>query len=231
MGEVYRAYDATLERDVAIKVLPREFSQNADRVARFRREARVLASLNHNNIATIFGFEESGDVCYIAMELVEGEILRGPIPVPLAMDRARQVVDALDAAHTAGVVHRDLKPSNVMVTPENRVKVLDFGLAAALEDTLKPDGTIAGTPAYMSPEQARGEAVDQRTDIWAFGLLFYELLTGQRGEPDWSLLPAETPPAIRELLAKCLEPEAGRRLANIREARTAIHVARGVQMV
>ena len=195
MGEVYRAHDSKLGRDVAIKTLPYEFAGDPERLARFRREARTLASLNHPNIAAIYDLEESGDVDCLVLELVEGETLRGPLPVAEALDHARQVAEALEAAHANGIIHRDLKPSNVKVTPQGRVKVLDFGLAKALGGPERnPDlsqaatvngaqsltGYIAGTPGYMSPEQARGEDVDERTDIWAFGCLLYELLTGQR---------------------------------------------------
>jgi len=195
MGEVYRAHDSKLGRDVAIKTLPDEFARDPKRLARFRREARTLASLNHPNIAAIYGLEESGDVDCLVLELVEGETLRGPLPVAGALACARQVAEALEAAHAMGIIHRDLKPDNVKVTPQGRVKVLDFGLAKAI---LGPEenqdlsqlaavtgietlaGHIVGTPGYMSPEQARARAVDERTDIWAFGCLLYELLAGQR---------------------------------------------------
>ena len=195
MGEVYRAHDSKLGRDVAIKTLPRAFARDPERLARFRREARTLASLNHPNIGAIYGLEESGDVDCLVLELVEGETLRGPLPIERALDYARQVAEALEAAHDKGIIHRDLKPANVKVTPQGRVKVLDFGLAKAvwgLEqnhdlsqtsdvttiETLA--GRIVGTPGYMSPEQARGKDVDRRADIWAFGCLLYELLAGKR---------------------------------------------------
>ncbi len=205
MGHVYRAHDTRLGRDVAIKVLPPVFTFYPERLARFEREARLLASLNHGNIAIVHGLEESGDVKALVMELVEGETLearlarrsaRGSgLDVQEALTIARQIVDALDAAHEKGIVHRDLKPTNVMITPDGVVKVLDFGLAKASgageiartegqEEPAHPDlgdtrvGVILGTPAYMSPEQARGESVDKRTDIWAFGCLLYEMLTG-----------------------------------------------------
>jgi serine/threonine protein kinase/tetratricopeptide (TPR) repeat protein len=253
MGEVYRAHDSKLGRDVAIKTLPYEFAGDPERLARFRREARTLASLNHPNIAAIYGFEESGEVDCLVLELVEGETLRGPLPVAQALDRARQVAEALEAAHAKGIIHRDLKPSNVKVTPQGRVKVLDFGLAKAIwgperNQDLSPaasengsqslPGHIVGTPGYMSPEQASGADVDERADIWAFGCLLYELLTGQRAfsgessqdtiaavlerEPDWDALPAKTPAKVRELLRQCLQKDAGRRLQHIADARRTI---------
>ncbi len=253
MGEVYRAHDSKLDRDVAIKTLPSEFARDPERLARFRREARTLASLNHPNIAAIYGLEQAGDLDCLVLELVEGESLRGPLPVERALDYARQVAEALEAAHAKGIIHRDLKPANVKVTPQGRVKVLDFGLAKAIWgpernqdlsqsatltsiDTLA--GHIAGTPSYMSPEQVRGKDVDDRADIWAFGCLVYELLTGTRAfegetipdtiaavlehEPDWQPLPAATPAKIRELLRHCLQKDANRRLNSITDARTAI---------
>jgi serine/threonine protein kinase len=257
MGEVYRAHDSKLGRDVAIKTLPAAFARDSERLARFRREARTLASLNHPNIAAIYGLEESGDVDCLVLELVEGENLRGPLPVDRALDYARQVADGLEAAHDKGIIHRDLKPANVKVTPKGQVKVLDFGLAKAIwgpegnrdlsqasatmtsEQTLA--GHILGTPGYMSPEQTRGQAVDGRTDIWAFGCLLYELLTGKRAfhgeshqdtvaavlewEPDWQALPAKTPAGIRDLLRQCLQKDAGRRLSTIGEARRTIEKA------
>ncbi len=253
MGEVYRAHDSKLGRDVAIKTLPYEFAGDPERLARFRREARALASLNHPNIAAIYGLEESGDVDYLVLELVEGETLRGPLPVGEALDRARQVAEALEAAHANGIIHRDLKPANVKVTPQDRVKVLDFGLAKAIWGPEKNQdlsqaatksgseslpGHIVGTPGYMSPEQARGTDVDERTDIWAFGCLLYELLTGQRAfqgessqdtiaavlerEPDWDALPSKTPAKVRELLRQCLQKDAGQRPQGIAEVRAAI---------
>src|ERR1700680_4624065 len=195
MGEVYRAHDSKLGRDVALKTLPQEFARDPERLARFRREARTLASLNHPNIAAIYGLEQSGDVDCLVLELVEGETLRGPLPIERALDYARQVAEALEAAHDKGIIHRALTPANVKVTPQGRVKVLDFGLAKAIwgpdqnqdlsqartgtgVETLA--GHIVGTPGYMSPEQARGTDVDKRTDTWAFGCLLYELLTGKR---------------------------------------------------
>jgi serine/threonine protein kinase len=214
MGEVYRAHDSKLGRDVAIKTLPAEFARDPDRLARFRREARTLASLNHPNIAAIYGLEESGDVDCLVMELVEGETLRGPLPLDKALEYARQVAEALEAAHDKAIIHRDLKPNNVKVTPQGRVKVLDFGLAKAiwgaeenqdlsqlatvtsLESSLT--GRVLGTPPYMSPEQARGKDVDKRTDIWAFGCLLYELLAGKRA------FPGET---LQDTIAAVLERE------------------------
>jgi serine/threonine-protein kinase len=243
MGEVYRAHDDKLGRDVAVKVLPPEFASDPGRVARLRREARALAALNHPNIATIHGLEETADHHCLVLELVEGDTPKGPLPLAAALDVAGQVAEALQAAHGHGIVHRDLKPANLKVTPEGRVKVLDFGLAKALGES---DGTlpgdVVGTPGYMSPEQARGAEVDQRTDIWAFGCLLFELLTGRRafagssppgatvaaahGEPDWEALPARTPARVRGLLRQCLERDASRRLQRISEALSAIREAR-----
>ncbi|MCX6636334.1 MAG: protein kinase [Acidobacteria bacterium] len=259
MGEVYRAHDGKLGRDVAIKTLPPEFACDPERLARFRREAHTLASLNHPNIAAIYGLEESAELDYLVLELVEGDTLQGPLPLATALDRACQVAEALQAAHERGIVHRDLKPANLKVTPQGRVKVLDFGLAKAIWGAEgKPDrsqtatvtgagsvaGLIVGTPGYMSPEQARGAEVDQRTDIWAFGCLLYELLAGKRAfesetvsdtiaavlehEPDWQALPAKTPAKVRDLLRQCLQKDANRRLKNIRDARTTLEeVQRG----
>ena len=256
MGEVYRAHDSKLGRDVAIKTLPAEFARDSARLARFRREARTLASLNHPNIAAIYGLEESGDVDCLVLELVEGENLHGPLPIEQALDYARQVAEGLEAAHEKGIIHRDLKPANVKVTSQGRVKVLDFGLAKAIwgpegnrdllqagavtgADTLT--GHILGTPGYMSPEQTRGADVDERTDIWAFGCLLYELLTGKRAfhgvtnqatiaaaletEPEWQALPTKTPAKVRELLRQCLQKDPGRRLSNIADARGTIEEA------
>ena len=256
MGEVYRAHDSKLGRDVAVKTLPHEFARDPARLLRLRREARTLASLNHPNIAAIYGLEESEEADCLVMELVEGEMLRGPLPVQTALNRAGQVAAALEAAHRKGIIHRDLKPANIRVTPQGTVKVLDFGLAKAIwgpEGNLElsqPEagtgvgsvaGQIVGTPGYMSPEQARGSEVDKRTDIWAFGCLLYELLTGMRAfpgetqqdtiaavlerEPDWRALPAKTPAPIRELLQRCLQKDAGRRLDNIADARRTIEQA------
>jgi serine/threonine protein kinase len=256
MGAVYRAHDSKLGRDVAIKMLPPEFARDPDRLARFRREARTLASLNHPNIGAIYGLEESGEVDCLVLELVEGDTLRGPLPLAPALDRACQVAEALEAAHECGIIHRDLKPANVKVTPQGRVKVLDFSLAKAIwgsennpdrSNTATPPGVqtltgrIVGTPGYMSPEQASGKVVDQRTDVWAFGCLLYELLTGKRAfrgesvsdtiaavlerEPDWRALPAGTPAKIRELLRQCLYKDADRRLTYIADARRIVKEA------
>ncbi len=199
MGEVFRARDTKLRREVALKILPETFAADPDRRARFTREAHVLASLNHPNIAAIYGIEEADGLTALVLELVEGptladRIARGPVPIDEASKIAAQIADALDAAHERGIVHRDLKPANIKVTDEGRVKVLDFGLAKALTDDAAPDasmsptmtgvasrlGVIVGTASYMSPEQAKGKLVDKRTDIWAFGCVLYEMLTGQR---------------------------------------------------
>src|ERR1700719_3867589 len=261
MGEVYRAHDDKLRRDVAIKVIPAAFVHDPDRLTRFQREARMLASLNHPNIATIYGLEHSDDVHYLVMELVPGRTLAervsaGPAPIKEALAIAGQIAEALEAAHDKGVIHRDLKPANVKLTPEGKVKVLDFGLAKAFEgDTSTEDmgnsptlsmaatmqGVILGTAAYMSPEQARGKAVDKRTDIWAFGCVLYELLTGKaafhgddvsdilgavlRMEPDWSQLPEATPAAIRTLLRRCLRKDKRQRLSDATDVRIEIEDA------
>jgi Tol biopolymer transport system component len=257
MGEVYRARDGKLNRDVAIKVLPEAFALDAERLARFRREAQVLASLNHPHIAAIYGLEESGGIEALVLELVPGETLaerlvRGPIPVEEALEIARQIADALEAAHEKGIVHRDLKPANVKLTPEGKVKVLDFGLAKALTgDSSSPDvstsptltgmtqaGVVIGTAAYMSPEQARGKAVDKRADIWAFGAIVWEMLTGRRlfeGETvsdvlaavlrkdlDFAALPGETPDGVVRLLHRSLERDPKNRLHDIADARLEI---------
>ena len=252
MGEVYRAHDNKLGRDVAIKTLPAIFANDAERLARFRREARTLASLNHPNIGAIYGLEESDGVTCLILELVEGEILRGPLPMERALEYARQASEALSAAHQKGIIHRDLKPTNIKVTPEGRLKVLDFGLAKAVWGEDDRDlsqietgtpletvvGQVIGTPAYMSPEQAQGRRVDERTDVWAFGCLVYELLTGLRvfqgqtlpetieavlgREPDWAALPPKTPARIRDLLRRCLEKDHSRRLSSIEDARRII---------
>jgi serine/threonine protein kinase len=254
MGEVYRARDAKLGRDVALKVLPEEFTQFAARVARLRREAQVLASLNHPHIASIYGFEDSGTVHALVMELVEGPTLaerikQGAIPLDEALPLAKQICEAVEYAHERGIVHRDLKPSNVKITPEGNVKVLDFGLAKALEGDAAMDisssptlsaaatraGFLMGTAAYMSPEQARGKNADRRSDIWAFGVVLFEILSGKRlfngettsdmlaevlkMEPEWGALPANTPARLRELLARCLKKNARQRLQSIGDAR------------
>jgi serine/threonine protein kinase/Tol biopolymer transport system component len=251
MGEVYRARDKTLGRDVAIKILPRHFTADPERLARFEREARVLASLNHPNIGAIYGLEAAEGVRALVLELVEGETLadriqRGPVSAVDALTIARQIADALDAAHEKGIVHRDLKPANIKVAPSGVVKVLDFGLAKAATDVQSPEapmngtqaGTILGTATYMSPEQTRGQAVDKRTDIWAFGCVLYEMLTGRAAfhgatasdtiaailgrEPDWTALPATTPRMIARLLQRCLKKDPTRRLRDIADARADI---------
>jgi Tol biopolymer transport system component len=265
MGEVWRARDAKLGRDVALKVLPDSFAADPERLSRFQREARLLASLNHPHIATIHGIEGEGTHRVLVLELVEGEDLAqrlasGPIPVREALAIARQVADAIEAAHDQGIVHRDLKPANIVVTPGGVVKVLDFGLAKAIEidgsssnlshsPTLLGSsptmaGVILGTAAYMSPEQARGKRVDRRADIFAFGCVLYEMMTGRqafsgetvsdtlaavlRAEPDWTLLPKETPRAVERLLRRCLEKEPRQRLRDIGEARIVLEaVERG----
>ncbi len=258
MGEVFRARDTKLNRDVAIKVLPDVFASDAERLARFTREAQTLASLNHPHIAHIHGLEESSGVRALVMELVEGEdlsqrIARGPISIDEALPIARQICEALEVAHDQGIIHRDLKPANIKITPDGVVKVLDFGLAklahvgatAGYADiTASPTitspammtgvGVILGTAAYMAPEQAKGREADKRSDVWAFGCVLYEMLTGKRpfdGEdvsdtlanvlkidPDWSLLPSEVPPAIRALLQGCLTKDRRRRVADISTA-------------
>ena len=246
MGEVYRARDTRLDRDVAVKVLPAALAQDAERLARFEREAKVLAALNHPNIAQIYGIEQNA----LIMELVEGESLAGPLPVATAIDYARQIADALEAAHEKGIVHRDLKPANVKVTPQGVVKVLDFGLAVVVQSpTARADasisptltlaatqmGVLMGTAGYMSPEQAAGKPADKRADIWSFGVVLWEILTGNRlfdGEtvshtlaavltkdPDWTQLPPQLPPAIRTLLRQCLARDLRRRLPDIGAAR------------
>jgi serine/threonine protein kinase/Tol biopolymer transport system component len=263
MGEVYRARDAKLGRDVALKLLPPQFTADPDRVARFDREARLLASLNHPHIGAIYGFEGAGDLHALVLELVEGNTLadrvrRGPVPLAEALTVAQQIADALDAAHKAGIIHRDLKPSNIKITPDGVVKVLDFGLAKALategsspdpseSPTMTSRGTIAGvilgTAAYMSPEQARGQPVDKRTDVWAFGCVLFEMLTGASAfvretvmdtiaavvgaEPAWKSLPPNTPASIRRLLTRCLQKDARRRLHDIADARIEIEDAMG----
>ncbi len=254
MGEVYRARDTKLDRHVALKVLPDLFADDPERLARFQREAKVLASLNHPNIAQIYGLEESGATRALVLELVEGptlaeRIAQGAIPVDEALPIAKQIADALEAAHEAGVIHRDLKPANVKVKPDGMVKVLDFGLAKALEPEESGDpsqsptmtaadtkmGVIMGTEAYMSPEQAKGRSVDKRADIWAFGVVLYEMLSGRQAfpgqtvsdvlasvlarEPGLAALPTNTPPTVRRLLARCLEKDPRRRLRDIGEAR------------
>jgi len=258
MGEVYRATDTRLQRDVAIKVLPEALARDTGRMARFEREAKVLASLNHPNIASIYGLEESNGTRALVMELVEGPTLaerikKGPLGLDEALPIAKQIAEGLEYAHERGIIHRDLKPSNVKLTADGQVKVLDFGLAKALEGETSEEelqnsptlsaaatraGVLLGTAAYMSPEQARGKRVDRRVDIWAFGCLLYEMLTGRgafsgettsdilacviRAEPDWSTVPASMPPRIRELLRRCLQKDPKQRLQAIGEARVTI---------
>ena len=251
MGEVYRARDTKLDRDVALKVLPEAFTQDPDRLARFEREAKVLASLNHPNIAAIYGLEESEGIRALVLELVEGPTLadrikQGPIALDEALPIAKQIAEALEAAHEAGVIHRDLKPANIKVRDDGTVKVLDFGLAKALDPSPTGDpsqsptltaaatqmGVIMGTAAYMSPEQAAGKPVDKRGDIWAFGVVLFEMLTGQRlftgetvshvlgavlqVEPKWDTLPPST--SLRRLLRRCLEKERKHRLRDVGDA-------------
>jgi serine/threonine-protein kinase len=264
MGEVYRARDAKLNRDVALKVLPEAFAADAERVARFKREAQVLASLNHPHIAHIYGFEDSGSTHALVLELVEGptladRITQGPIPLDETLPIARQIAEALEAAHEQGIIHRDLKPANIKIRNDGSVKVLDFGLAKALEPasaispalTASPTittpaqmtgiGTLLGTAAYMSPEQAKGRPADKRSDIWAFGCVLYEMLTGRRafegddvsdtlaavlrGEPDWSALPPDLPPALRTLIRRSVQKDPKRRLPDIGTTRLEIDEA------
>jgi eukaryotic-like serine/threonine-protein kinase len=259
MGEVYRAFDTRLGREVAIKTLPHAFTADPDRVGRFEREAQILAALNHPHIAIIHGLEEHGGTRFLVLELVGGESLdarlaRGPLTVGEGLAIARQIVDALEAAHEKGIVHRDLKPANIMVTGDDRVKVLDFGLAKqepgagdtggapgglshspTLTFAATQAGVILGTAAYMSPEQAKGRAADKRSDVWAFGCVLYEMLTGMRafggedvsdtiaailrGEPDWSALPRELPPHVRSVLHHCLAKDRNARIPDIAVAR------------
>jgi serine/threonine protein kinase/Tol biopolymer transport system component len=268
MGEVYRARDTRLARDVAIKILPASFVRDPDRLARFKREALALASLNHPHIATVYGLEDAGGEPALAMELVEGpslaeRIATAPLPVDEALVLARQIAEGLEAAHLRGIIHRDLKPHNIKLTRGGSVKLLDFGLAKLTERggssaAGRPDalmdsptvtssamtavGTLLGTAAYMAPEQARAQTVDHRADIWAFGCVLFEMLTGTRafagsgttdvlaailkGEPDWSLLPADTPTPVRRLLRRCLQKPLDRRLDSARDAMLEIDDAR-----
>ena len=260
MGQVYQATDTKLNRQVALKILPEAFAADPDRLARFQREAQVLASLNHPGIAAIYGIEEAEDTRALVLELVEGptladRIAQGPIPVDEALPIAKQIAEALEAAHEQGVIHRDLKPANVKVKDDGTVKVLDFGLAKALDTTPEGDpsqsptltaaatqmGVIMGTAAYMSPEQARGKVVDKRADIWAFGAVLFEMLTGQRpfkgrdvsevlaaviqSGPDWDALPRDTPPHMNAFLKRCLEKEPRQRVRDIGDVRLAMEGA------
>jgi serine/threonine-protein kinase len=263
MGEVYRAIDKNLGRQVAIKILPAAFAEDKERMARFEREAKLLAVLNHPNIAAIHGLEESEGRRFLVLELAEGETLqsrldRGPLPVDEAVETCRQLAEGLEAAHEKGIVHRDLKPGNIMITPEGKVKILDFGLAKAyggettnidieksptITAQMTEPGIILGTAAYMSPEQARSRPVDKRTDIWAFGCVLYECLTGNRafagetiseilaailkGEPNWQALPVETSWRVNDLLRRCLQKDAGKRLHDIADARLELEVPPG----
>ncbi len=260
MGQVYQATDTKLNRQVALKILPEAFASDPDRLARFQREAHVLASLNHPGIAAIYGLEESGDTRALVLELVEGATLadrikQGPIPIDEALPAAKQIAEALEAAHEAGVIHRDLKPANIKVKDDGTVKVLDFGLAkamagdgAAVDLSQSPtitatvsgtrEGVILGTAAYMSPEQARGKPLDRRTDIWSFGCVLYEMLTGQTAllgetlsdtiakilahDPNWHALPSNTPVLVRSLLRRCLNKDPKQRLRDIGDARVEI---------
>jgi serine/threonine protein kinase/Tol biopolymer transport system component len=265
MGQVYRARDTKLNRDVALKILPEAFASDPDRLARFTREAQTLASLNHPNIAHIHGLEESGGVRALVMELVDGAdlsvlIARKPMPIADALPIAKQIAEALEAAHELGIVHRDLKPANIKVRADGTVKVLDFGLAKATDPTsssmanamnsptittpaMTMRGVILGTAAYMAPEQARGKTVDKRADIWAFGCVLYEMLTGQRAfkgeeisdvfaallrqDVDWAALPTATPLRLRRLLERCLDRDVKQRLRDVGEARVAIAAIQG----
>jgi len=254
MGEVYRARDTKLKRDVAIKILPEEFSRDPDRVGRFQREAEVLALLNHPHIAAIYSLEEANGSRFLVLELVEGQTLadrlkRGPLPMDEALTVAKHICEAIEAAHEKGIIHRDLKPANIKITSDGIVKVLDFGLAKVREAEAQASdlsnsptlmtarstpGIILGTAAYMSPEQAKGQEANRTSDVWAFGCVLYEMLTGRapfegdtmselfagilKAEPDWSRLPAETPEHIRRLLRRCLQKDRRIRLRHLGDA-------------
>jgi serine/threonine-protein kinase len=261
MGQVYRARDTKLNRDVALKILPEAFALDGDRIARFRREAQVLAALNHPHIAQIHGLEEATGTQFLVLELVDGEsldkrIARGPLPVDEALGIAKQIAEALEAAHEKGIIHRDLKPANIALTREAQVKVLDFGLAKATDAAsgssadfansptitspamMTNIGVILGTAAYMSPEQAKGRPADKRSDVWAFGCVLFEMLTGRRPfdgddvsntlvavlktDPDWQVLPTTTPAGLRRLLSRCLKKDPKNRLQAIGDARVEI---------
>ena len=260
MGDVYRARDTKLGRDVALKILPDSFVHDPDRLARFRREAQVLASLNHPHIGAIYGIDEANGTHFLVLELIEGETLaarigKGALPVEEALPIARQIAEALEAAHEKGIIHRDLKPANVALTRDGNVKVLDFGLAKAVDPppassaTMSPTltihatqaGMLLGTAAYMAPEQARGKIVDARADIWAFGVVLFEMLGGRRpfdgneisdtlasilkSEPAWHLLPGDTPAPIHRLLRRSLQKDRHQRLQHIGDARLDIEEA------
>ena len=264
MGVVWKALDTVLDREVAIKILPEQFSADAGRLARFEREAKLLASLNHASIATIHGLHEAQGLRFLALELVTGETIagrigRGAVPIEEVLTIGIQIAEALEAAHNNGIIHRDLKPSNIQLTPEGKVKVLDFGLAKALQPgaeetaadaTQSPTltlgssrmGAILGTAAYMSPEQARGHAADRRSDLWALGVVLWEMLTGRllfhcetvsdtlaavlRADLDWEQLPVATPRPLRRLLRRCLERDPRDRLHDAADARLEIQDAR-----
>ena len=260
MGQVYRATDTQLGRDVALKILPDAFAADPDRLARFQREAQVLASLNHPNIAQIHGIEKSDDTQALVLELVEGptladRIAKGPIPLDEALPIAKQIAEALEAAHEAGVIHRDLKPANIKVREDGTVKVLDFGLAKALDPTPTGDpsqsptltaaatqmGVIMGTAAYMSPEHARGKPVDKRADIWVFGVVLYEMLSGSRpfegedvsltlasvmkSDVNAAMLPADVPETLRTVIRQCLQKDPKRRIRDVADAQLAMEGA------
>ena len=263
MGQVYRATDTKLKRQVALKILPEAFSADPERLARFQREAEVLASLNHPNIAAIYGLEVADDIRALVLELVEGptladRIAKGPIPLDEALPIAKQIAEALEAAHEAGVIHRDLKPANIKVRADGTVKVLDFGLAKAFQPeandpTLSQSPTISltaaatqmgmviGTAAYMAPEQAKGKVIDKRVDVWAFGAVLFEMLTGRKPftgddvsttlarvierEPDWDALPSNLSPVLATYLRRCLEKDPGERIRDIGDVRLAMEGA------